>query len=113
MRGRQAASFPASAAAGSGLMLSQHSVLILPACPSRNTGTGTCLCHAPAKPPPQAAGAEPIATAAAAAGTGHAPVGGRRQPSREQGEIGEGRNHPVTPGDCTAALGCRKGSAQR
>lgn len=30
----------------------------------------------------------------------------------ELGEIGEGRNQPVTPADCTAALGRRKGSAR-
>lgn len=41
MRGRQAGGYPASAAAGSGPVLSQHRALILPAWPSRNTGTGT------------------------------------------------------------------------
>lgn len=37
---------------------------------------------------------------------------GRPEPGREQREIEEGRNQPTALGDCTAAVGCRKGSGE-
>lgn len=37
---------------------------------------------------------------------------GRPEPGREQREIEEGRNQPTALGDCTAAVGRRKGSGE-